>query len=44
LAKNSIDVTEIGIVLSDGNGVIINDNNEFMSLERPERDEITKIF
>jgi hydrogenase maturation factor len=44
LEKNHIPVFEIGLVTGDGVGVINADQSPAVSIPRPERDEITKIF
>ncbi len=44
LEKNKIPVSEIGYVFGDGIGVNHIDQSKPISLPRPERDEITKIF
>jgi len=44
LEKNQIPVSEIGYVLGDGNGVFNVDQSPPISIPRPERDEINKIF
>ncbi|MBE0685391.1 MAG: AIR synthase family protein [Anaerolineaceae bacterium] len=44
LEKNQIPVSEIGYVSGDGIGVINVDQSPPISLPRPERDEIAKIF
>lgn len=44
LSNNFIKVSEIGTVSSEGIGITMVDENGPFLLERPERDEITKIF
>lgn len=44
LEKNQIPVSEIGYVSGDGIGVNHIEQSELISIPRPERDEITKIF
>ena len=44
LNENNIICSEIGIVNCEGEDVIISDGDSYAQLDRPERDEMTKLF